>query len=680
MQLFFIVIFVCVTLTVSSLSDEADERRENYELPAVQNEYSLYPDADSDHSLITCYTDMIFRNSSAKVVLYSSLSGNRVHSGSQERYGPNAFTQQDIFPLGVVSELFLDVLAMHMSIRNLLPFSKDGLIPRQVLPPALQQNDILVNPKHPGVPISLDHLLQHLSGLNEMGFNEATQVVPIRRYTYQDSIEVSTLEEYVEDLFFDYGDDIWRDVTPGTSTSFYFSRNNIALATYVLNRILANNTYTKDTTPNVTTYLMVHILPQLGMRSTFFLNRKGDLPALNYPENLKEFNMLQYQSVQTVWSNGSLVNMIPIHPVYTADYMLYTSSEDLFSLIRALLDNEGYFSEEGDNLRQNPININPTTDFPDPIQQHQRAIKQRSVGFYGINIHTLCMDSYSDCNTTLPLNNVSSVGLIASNTCNEIVASCDDFVGCFLSLTFTSCLGGDYDPVKAAKTRIPMPEVPPMEYSSAENKLNYLLLFLGTVGVIAATFFVSYVADHVIHPAPPTQPILPEPERDFPVESNEDDTRYSSYTSSSCSSSSVSSDNGEDQHERWTAENAPSVFPTAGTSRMEFDGRRQREHLLESHPEDREGGFTNEFSPFSVTPMREREDTMDIQPSEAFRRDSRNARSTPTSHGAVAPISHSPVETPPRNTSFSAPKTPENPVLPLAFSTSEPRHINLYNS
>lgn len=48
-----------------------------------------------------------------------------------------------------------------------------------------------------------------------------------------------------------------------------------------------------------------------------------------------------------------------------------------------------------------------------------------------------------------------------------------------------------------------------------ERTVNYFIVFVLVGAVFVISVVVSYVADRIIHPAPPTQTILPEPVRTF---------------------------------------------------------------------------------------------------------------------------------------------------------------------
>eukprot|EP00796_Vickermania_ingenoplastis_P012120 gene12120-8343_t len=529
------------------------------------------------------------RQGEAGRVLYNRIWGWRSVSADVAQFGAQPLRIVNNFPIGLSSEFFVDVVAAHMNAHGLIPFHLDGIIPKVYLPPALQGSEYLSNPTYPDVPVSLQNLLQHTSSISDEGFDDATRSASTNATVDPAAQDiVGTNSEYVEQLFKTSAGSVWRSTRPGVAESFFFARNNIALATYILDEVLSRAPETAANAPNVAAYMTEILLPPIGCFSTFFLDRKGRMPSLSYPAALARRNMLNFAGVQRITSSWQILSTLPVHPAYAADFMLYTSPEDVRLLHSSVTSSDGFYRYLYDTLVSNPIPI------PTEKSGSGNGIQRRTLAFYGVNMLTLCKETYDDCQVFDRTGEEElAYGIMAANPCNSVAVLCSEYYGCFYAFTFTSCASENHpNPFEATAIRMPMPvpaEVP--QTAAPTNHLNYLLLFVGVMGIIITTFFMSYVVDHIVHPAPPTQPILPEPDRGFdgprqdPGAGNfsdaldeEDDSEGScSYTRSSSGSQSVGTESPSSGHST-----SPSLLPSpAWTPRQSapaFGYQQQQQH------------------------------------------------------------------------------------------------------
>lgn len=414
------------------------------------------------------------------------------------------------FGVNTLSEMWTVLVALHLAKNGLLHLHAS--IPNLWLPAALSSSPSLINPAFPTVPITIQHLMTHTSTLTEVGFASGYNTTPG---------SVGTLDEFVEDLFHVYGDEIFSTSTaPGDGATFRFSRTNIALLGYIINKVIA------ATEPGgIGAYMFTNIIQPLGMFNTFVLDRHGQLGNRPYPEGIT-YDWLPEISLQDLSDDGtSVVNTRRITAAFIADCMFYTTTSDLFYLLQGLFLPKGLFTHTlGKQLRANAVAVN---DAALPYVTH------RANGLYLFNITRLCEEMAVDPHAATPPCSfppgTPSYGLMASGPFNQVALVC-------VEGTSSSCSGASVSYyhhadrmfnssvyIRNYALSLSLASITSaMDAGTADGGIQGIFVFTGVFATIVVVLLSSYIADYLIQPAPPLNVIVPVPR---PVE---DDSPHAS--------------------------------------------------------------------------------------------------------------------------------------------------------
>lgn len=371
------------------------------------------------------------------------------------------------------------------------------------------------------------------------------------------TLELPTNDEFVADLFATHGQALFSaDLgRPGRAGSFLFSRTNTALATYIINTqiVLAQREQgvPEDELSGLGTFLMDVIFPALSLVDTFVLDRTGRRSPSVYPPR-QTTDWLPFISMQDVSADGrtEVVNR-PIHPAYAADYMVYTTTNSLLSLMARVLLPEGPFYDTiGARLSEGAVAIGTL-----PAAQY---LANSGAGLFNMSLTALCdllghsLDDSSSVNcATLctfeagvnVASDTAAYGLIASGEFSQVAIVCVPSLvtGTWCSATavaynqkpgngLSERLSGDTPftpwPLLVSVASVaeftsqplppttgeptPAPTDPPGP-PRMDTKNFGLYVFLGVLATVVVVVVASYVADYFIQPAPPAKIIVPVP-------------------------------------------------------------------------------------------------------------------------------------------------------------------------
>lgn len=271
------------------------------------------------------------------------------------------------FRTNTLSEMFLAMTVAYLEINHALPFSRHQPIPSAFLPPPYNETK-LVNPLYPSYLITLTDLLLHISSFTEEGFADGEAASPA---------PVKSLEQFVENVFSKNAPEaLWGNWRPGLGSSYRYSRLNSALVTYILEKVLA-----QQTTPvSVATFIQTTFIAPMGLSGTF-LDAGGVAPAPTHPP--KNGVDLSWRAVQDVARDGSEALRSPtVHAAYASDYMYYTSTLDLARLAFELFLG-GRFTDIGDFLKRVPVEFGGNN-------LTQLGGVERALGVYNFDTTQLC--------------------------------------------------------------------------------------------------------------------------------------------------------------------------------------------------------------------------------------------------------------------------------------------------
>ena len=275
----------------------------------------------------------------------SSTSGgihweNTMPFGKQKLDQTSAFSLTSCIHMNTMSELLVTAAAIQLQ----LDFSFATSLDENVSPLYLPYNYTLTNPKNL-LNVTYKQLMQHTSSIVD-----ATSYVSSYATT---TLPVMSLSAFIEDYFLTSDKSAWNPsvfstATPGLATSYAYARSNIALLSYILERVIVVKALPFS---SLQEYLVVRFLQPFGMSSTFFINRTtGAAPGLQtMPSFIGTFTGVNTSSasmyakmytgcIADTMSASFVTAGVPgwLHPAGFADFMGYTTPMDVARLLRGL--------------------------------------------------------------------------------------------------------------------------------------------------------------------------------------------------------------------------------------------------------------------------------------------------------------------------------------------------------
>jgi hypothetical protein len=433
-------------------------------------------------------------------------------------------TQDTAYRADVLSELMVSMAIMYLEATNQLPFARTDSIASTYLPSTYTGFTRLVNPAFPTMPITLNMLLMHTSSISEVGFNLGAAQGPTGT--------VPTLADFVSRLFASSSSIFHPTVQPGLGASYYYSRTNTAIASYVVERVLAAST-TYASLSGIGEFVFSVVLPPLGLTNTFLLNTNGRLIQATYPlTSANAVDMRPYKSVQDLTTNGTgILTSYPIHASYFSDYMLYSTTADLSKLAREVFVPGGlYYTAIGVRMLDTTVTIAAGSLL---------YATGRTPGLYLFGPNLLCAIFYQavGASGTLPFcyfsdtsipSGQSPFGLVATGGNNELALICVPLATghtyCSVAeLSFNTsatwpsanaATGGNaavgFAMVNLARlASSPQLQEPTTSAPPSPTQLNGWFIFIGVVAALAVVVGAAFVADYFIQPAPPAKIIAP---------------------------------------------------------------------------------------------------------------------------------------------------------------------------
>lgn len=419
----------------------------------------------------------------------------------------------------VVSDLMVSMAVMYLESMHELPFARTAAIPSTYLPSTYTTATTLVNPAYPNVPITLNMLLMHTSSISEVNFDLGAAVGPTGT--------VPTLSSFVSSLFSATTSIFSSTMQPGLGTSYYYSRTNTAIVSYVLEQVLAASA-SYSSLSGLADFVFRIVLPPLGLTNTFLLDRNGQYIQTSYPfSSTSTFDMRPYKSVQDLTTDGTaILTSYPIHASYFSDYMLYTTTADLAKLAREVFVRDGmYYKGIGALMLDTTVSV--TTS-------NVQVATGRTPGLFIFGPNLLCAMFYAAVGSTgtLPYcyfngtslaTDISPFGLVATGGNNQVAIVCIPLksyktycsvaeVSFNTSATWpaaNAATGGNlalgFAMVNLARFASDKQPTTP----STSNKLNGWYIFVGVVASLAVVVGAAFAADYFIQPPPPAKIIAP---------------------------------------------------------------------------------------------------------------------------------------------------------------------------
>jgi hypothetical protein len=241
---------------------------------------------------------------------------------------------------GGFGEVLLAVTVQSLVDRQILP-QIDSSIPSRLLPAGIA----FIHPRFLAKPMTLRQLLTHTTGLQDtVRFSQS----PFQQNAGSGNA-VSDLRSACEDYFLtatssgrQLATDIWvLDKEPGLTKSYLYAKSNIALLGYIVQMIIGERATLVSGPKTVGGLIQEFILTPLGMTNTFFLLPDGSVPRVSVG-----LTQMTGKRVVELNSAGGVTTTQPIHAVYVADAMCFTSATDVNKLLNALFvdSTSSYFS------------------------------------------------------------------------------------------------------------------------------------------------------------------------------------------------------------------------------------------------------------------------------------------------------------------------------------------------
>ncbi|KPI83350.1 hypothetical protein ABL78_7618 [Leptomonas seymouri] len=429
-------------------------------------------------------------------------------------------TRDTAYRAGVLSDLMVSMAVMYLEATNELPFGRTGSISSTYLPSTYTSHPFLVNPGFPSVPITLNMLLMHTSSITETNFSFGAAEAP--------GGTAPTLDTFVSSILSPSNGIFSLTTQPGLDSSYSYSRTNTAIASYVIERVLAAST-SYSTLSGISEFVFSIILAPLSLTNTFLLHRDGRYAHSTCPPTSNSCtDMRSFKAIQDVNTEGTKIQATyPIHASYFSDYMLYTTTADLVRLAKEVFLPDGfYYAAIGARMLATSQKVTATA-LP--------YITGRTPGLFRFDPNLLCETMYKavkdpselpPCHVegTLISPDAAAFGMVATGGNTQVALICLPLVSnqtycAVAALSFStssiwpsanSATGGSMA-VGLAMASIPhLVREPYLTImATPAPQLNGWFIFVGVVASLAVVVFAAFVADYFIQPAPPAKIIAP---------------------------------------------------------------------------------------------------------------------------------------------------------------------------
>eukprot|EP00760_Papus_ankaliazontas_P030143 PhM_4_TR4622/c0_g1_i1/m.43131 len=406
-----------------------------------------------------------------------------------------------ILRVNTMSEVLLAIVAERLVDANILTVSS-------TLSTSYTPNGASFTHPNTGRTLTVEMLLTHTSMLNEVSWasyftttNEGTALTSpvdfaafVNSYFFVTTSGTTSLKS-----------NIWITTTASTTHRYSFSRANIALLAYYLDRLIAARKPSSAT--SLETYLQAVVLNSMSLSDTFYENEAGTYPG-NYLLNARRAKDL---------SSATATATVFVHPAKYADVMLYSTPLDLARMARDLFINS--------NTATNPFytigtRMKATTDITSSVSTDGYTVRigqsRQGIGIFYFDGAKMCsLALASRLVTACPLTATSNVwGYLAAErttltgffctdhniqnpTCvvtthlyySSSTAKSNDLAMTMAAVAFQSALGTQASLVVTTT-------------SGSNDSLFGLWVFFGVVGVILFVLLAAYFTEYIIQPAP----------------------------------------------------------------------------------------------------------------------------------------------------------------------------------
>jgi len=353
--------------------------------------------------------------------------------------------------------------------------------------------------------LTVNMLMTHTSLLNEVGFSTFFQITTlgtpptgaidftrfILSYFFQTVNGVVTLKTT-----------IWTNVAAGSAHRYSYSRANIALLAFYLDRFIARNTPSGAT--NLDTYIQRAIFGPMGIQDSFFQSEDG-----SYPSNVGTSE----RRLSDLSAPGTAPSVF-VHPAKYVDVMFYSTPLDISRLSRELfLNTQSTFFSLGTSMKK-PTDISASTATTGFTIRTSQTLQ--GLGIYYFSAVDMCnLALSSKLITACPLKSDTQVwGYISAERTTVTGFFCTDlFVTNPVCVTtfhvyFTAAIP------KSANLALAMAAVAIQEAvgdkasvivtntDGSSDRLYGLWVFFGVVGTITFVLLAAYFTEYIIQPAP----------------------------------------------------------------------------------------------------------------------------------------------------------------------------------
>lgn len=323
---------------------------------------------------------------------------------------------------------------------------------------------------------------------------------------------------------------MYNSCTPGTAACYYHSRSNTAIAAYVVQKILAGTTEYATYQSSIGDFLFSVVLPPLQLRSTFLLNRAGTYTDATYPAT-GTTNILPSVSINDLSASGTaVVDSFTIHAAYLSDYMLYTTTADLATILQQVTAPSGiYYSAMFSAMMENPLTIYVSS---------MSYTTARTVGLLLFDATTLCYIMYLSAeyaswipycsyNTSVLANSSSIFGIVATGAFSQAAIICAATVSgtatcsaAALSFYYNGWPTGNGAVSGnrviglamvnlATLTSLPVPVVTTTAAPKSPSDFNGWYVLIGVLATVVVVIAASFLTDYIIQPPPPAKIVVP---------------------------------------------------------------------------------------------------------------------------------------------------------------------------
>eukprot|EP00759_Apiculatamorpha_spiralis_P000509 PhF_6_TR1015/c0_g1_i4/m.2034 len=422
-----------------------------------------------------------------------------INVGSVDRQ--NLMNLDSILRTNTMSEMLVAIVALRLS-------STDGgnlLTLDNPLLTTYTPNGAQFTHPDTGKSLTPNMLLTHTSLLNEVGFGSYFTTTTLGQiptgaldftgfvngYFFQRDSGVPTLKTT-----------IWINVASGSTHRYSYSRANIALLAFYLDRLIGATTSLGAT--GLEQYITNNVLSPMSLSDTFYEKEDGSFPN-NYGTSQRRVTDL---------STPGTTPTVFIHPAKFVDVMMFSTALDISRMARELFLNEkSLFFTYGTRMKS-PMDItasSATSGFT--IRSGQ--IRQGVGIFY--------MDAVKMCNlaitqkyeTSCPfLSDTQVWGYIAGERTTLTGFFCTDLdltrpVCVTVTYAYYTTTGAKSTDIILAMAAVAFQEALGDKASilvtntdNSADKLYGLWVFFGVVGVITFVLLAAYFTEYIVQPAP----------------------------------------------------------------------------------------------------------------------------------------------------------------------------------